>query len=94
MATEEEAERAALGPMDLTGEEVAFEVIEDALTGTMAALREVRRAVLARDPRAGLSAPPPPLSRAPDLTRARAHANARPFPRRRNGSRPRSSASA
>ena len=49
MATDEEAaERAALGPMDLAGEEVVFEVIEDALTGTFAALREVRSRLDAR----------------------------------------------
>ena len=64
MATDEEAaERAALGPMDLAGEEVVFEVIEDALTGTFAALREVRSRLDARALARNARAPPPPSPR-------------------------------
>ena len=80
MATDEEAaERAALGPMDLAGEEVVFEVIEDALTGTFAALREVRSRLdaraLARNARA-----PPPSSPRRRQSRRRRRARTRAFP--------------
>ena len=80
MATDEEAaERAALGPMDLAGEEVVFEVIEDALTGTFAALREVRSRLDARALARNARAPPPPSPRRRQ-SRRRRRARTRAFP--------------